>query len=137
MKELLEDIKEMRVIRNGHHPQKVKAQLLIKDALFVRQEGNLLKIKHDDILWLKAEGNYTHLITRKGNYSVRHILKDFERLIPEEKFIRIHKSYIVQVGLIDEISAKELRIEDEWIPLGRTYHQKLISGIRKLGNMGD
>ncbi len=137
MKELLEEIIRPRVIRNGFHAEEGKAQLLIKDAVFVRQDGNLIKIKHEDILWLKADGNYTHLFTRIGKFSVRHILKDFETLIPQDKFLRVHKSYIVQVGLIEEISPKELRIEEEWIPLGRTYYQKLISGIQKLSNIGD
>jgi DNA-binding LytR/AlgR family response regulator len=137
MKELLEEIIKPRVIRNGNHLQSGKSQLLIKDAVFVRQEGNLLKIKHQDILWIKADGNYTHLFTRKGKFSVRHILKDFESIMPQEFFMRIHKSYIVQLALIEEISLKELRIEDEWIPLGRTFHQRLISGIQKLGNIGD
>ncbi|WP_332913134.1 hypothetical protein [Algoriphagus boritolerans] len=60
MKELLEEIRE-----NGNGNSKLEAsqeeKLLIKDAIFVRFEGNLVKVKYDDILWLKGDGNYTTL----------------------------------------------------------------------------
>jgi DNA-binding LytR/AlgR family response regulator len=110
--------------------------LLIKDALFVRDKGSLAKVKFSDILWLKGDGNYTTLVTRSKVYSLRNILKEFETVLPEEDFIRIHKSYIVRVDEINTISPKEVTIVDEKVPVGRTYYQKLINGINKLGTGG-
>jgi len=110
--------------------------LLIKDALFVRDKGSLTKVKFSDILWLKGDGNYTTLVTRTKVFSLRNILKEFETVLPEEDFIRIHKSYIVRVDEINTISPKEVTVVDEKVPVGRTYYQKLINGINKLGTGG-
>lgn len=141
MKELLEGIK-----RNGNgngngngekKPFSHESKLLVKDAVFVRHEGSLVKVKFDDILWLKGDGNYTTLITKKAVFSVRNILKEFEGVLPQDQFLRIHKSYIVQVSEIQSINTKEVMVGNDLVPVGRTYYHDLISGIQKLGNLGD
>lgn len=139
MKELLEGIK-----RNGNgngngekKPFSQDSKLLVKDAVFVRHEGSLVKVKFDDILWLKGDGNYTTLITKKAVFSVRNILKEFETVLPQDQFLRIHKSYIVQVSEIQSINTKEVIVGNDSVPVGRTYYHDLISGIQKLGNLGD
>ncbi len=137
MKELLEII-----VKNGNgngeskssHP---KSNLLINDAVFVRHEGNLVKVKYDDILWLKGDGNYTTLVTRTSVFSVRNILKDFESVLPAHRFMRIHKSYIVQISEINSINTRELRVGKDLVPVGRTYYHDLLNGLQKLGNFPD
>ncbi len=111
--------------------------ILIPDAIFIRHGGSLVKIKYADILWLKGDGNYTTLVTRGGVYSVRNILKDFEIALPTKEFIRIHKSYIVRIDEIAAINVKEVKIDEDSVPVGRTYYQNLISGINKLGTGTD
>jgi len=112
-------------------------KLLVKDAVFVRHEGSLVKVKFDDILWLKGDGNYTTLITKKAIFSIRNILKDFEYVLPTNQFLRIHKSYIVQVSEILSINTKEVMVGTDQVPVGRTFYHQLLSGIRKIGSLGD
>jgi DNA-binding LytR/AlgR family response regulator len=137
MKELLEVL-----VKNGNgngegKTSQSKANLLIKDAVFVRHEGNLVKVKYDDILWLKGDGNYTTLVTRNSVFSVRNILKDFETVLPANRFMRIHKSYIVQISEINSINTRELKVGNDLVPVGRTYYHDLLNGIQKLGNFPD
>lgn len=137
MKELLE-LKKTN--GNGKNEKKNLFQdpkLLVKDAVFVRHEGSLVKVKFDDILWLKGDGNYTTLITKKTVFSVRNILKDFESVLPTNQFLRIHKSYIVQVSEILSITTKEVMVGTDLVPVGRTFYHQLLSGIRKIGSLGD
>ncbi|MBS9525207.1 LytTR family transcriptional regulator [Litoribacter ruber] len=137
MKELVKDYqKNGNGSSNGNGAFNDNGNLLIKNALFVRDKGSLAKVKFSDILWLKGDGNYTTLVTRTKVYSLRNILKEFEAVLPEVDFIRIHKSYIVRVDEINTISPKEVTIVDEKVPVGRTYYQKLINGINKLGSGG-
>ncbi|MDN3671014.1 LytTR family DNA-binding domain-containing protein [Echinicola jeungdonensis] len=110
-----------------------REDLLIKDALFVRDKGCLKKIKFKDILWLKGDGNYTTLVAKGKVYSLRNILKEFEAILPHDEFVRIHKSYLVRIDKIDTISPKEVTVVNQKVPVGRTYYQKLIHGINKLG----
>ena len=137
MKELLE-LKKTN--GNGKIDKKILFQdpkLLVKDAVFVRHEGSLVKVKFDDVLWLKVDGNYTTLITKSAVFSVRNILKDFEAVLPPNQFLRIHKSYIVQVSEILSINTKEVKVGNDLVPVGRTFYHQLLSGIRKLGSFGD
>ncbi len=137
MKELLE-LKKTN--GNGKIDKKILFQdpkLLVKDAVFVRHEGSLVKVKFDDVLWLKGDGNYTTLITKSAVFSVRNILKDFEAVLPPNQFLRIHKSYIVQVSEILSINTKEVKVGNDLVPVGRTFYHQLLSGIKKLGSLGD
>ena len=137
MKELLE---VRKTSGNGSGEKKLFFQdtkLLVKDAVFVRHEGSLVKVKFDDILWLKGDGNYTTLITKKAIFSVRNILKEFESVLPVSQFIRIHKSYIVQASEILSITTKEVKIGNDLVPVGRTFYHQLLGGIRKIGSFGD
>lgn len=131
MKEL---IKEFKSHSNGNGSKEPKSKLLVKDAIFVRNKGNLVKVKFTDIMWLKGDGNYTTLVTRSEVYSLRNILKEFESVLPSNDFIRIHKSYIARVDEINTINARELVVGKDSIPVGRTYFQNLLNGIHKLGS---
>lgn len=122
---------------NGSKDLHIKTkELLIKDAIFIRDKGCLTKIKFSDILYLKGDGNYTTLVTPKKTYSLRNILKEFEEILPVDLFIRIHKSFIVNLQEIITITPKEISMGDDKVPVGRTYYQTLINGIQKLGSNG-
>lgn len=124
---------------NGHADEEEKntdAELLIKGAIFVRNKGNLVKVKFENILWMKGDGNYTTLVTRDTVYSLRNILKDFESVLPEADFMRIHKSYIVRLDEIVAINPREIMVGKDSVPVGRTYYQNLINGINKLSSGG-
>lgn len=122
---------------NGSNGMHVKTkELLIRDAIFIRDKGCLTKIKFSTILYLKGDGNYTTLVTAKKTYSLRNILKEFEEILPTDQFLRIHKSFIVNLQEIYTISPKEISMGTDKVPVGRTYYQTLINGIQKLGSNG-
>lgn len=111
-------------------------EILIKDAIFIRDKGCLTKIAYTEIVYLKGDGNYTTLVTRDKSFSLRNILKEFEELLPTDMFLRIHKSFIVNLEEIRTISPKEVSVRNEKVPVGRTYYQTLLGGVQKLGSNG-
>lgn len=111
-----------------------ESNILVKDAIFVRHKGNLVKVKFKDILWMKGDGNYTTLVTRQEVYSLRNILKELEAVLPADEFIRIHKSYVVRLDEITSINPRELIVSKDTVPVGRTYYQSLLNCIQKLGS---
>ena len=140
MKALLDDVKTNGTL-NDHDPFEVSEisneELLIKDALFVRHDGSLVKLKHVDILWLKGDGNYTTIVARHSVFSVRNLLKDFEDVLPANQYIRIHKSYIVRIDEINSINTKEIKVASDLVPVGRTYYHGFVNRIQKLSPSGD
>jgi DNA-binding LytR/AlgR family response regulator len=135
MKEVLKEVKSNKDWQqNGSHLKGDVGDFLIKDGLFIRNKGNLIKVKWTDMMWLKGDGNYTTLVTRTQVYSLRNILKEFEAVLPNSDFFRIHKSYIVRLDEISSINPREVIIGKDTVPVGRTYFQDLINGIKKLGS---
>jgi DNA-binding LytR/AlgR family response regulator len=137
MKEVLNEAKSGKNWDSESDHQKGNVEsFLIKDGLFIRNKGNLVKVKWTDILWLKGDGNYTTLVSRSQVFSLRNILKEFESVLPSEEFFRIHKSYIVRLDEIKSINPREVMIGNDSVPVGRTYFQDLINGIKKLSSGG-
>ena len=137
MKEVLKEIKSDKDWKVEEESSNGNVEsFLIKDGVFIRNKGNLVKVKWIDILWLKGDGNYTTLVTRTQVFSLRNILKEFESVLPNEEFFRIHKSYIVRLDEIKSINPREVMIGNDSVPVGRTYFQDLINGIKKLGSSG-
>lgn len=114
----------------GHH----KSSNKMDDTFFIRDRGWLRKIKIHDIQYIKTEGTYTHIITESKSFTLRSPIKDIAPNLPETDFKRVHKSYIVNVNRIDAVSAKELKINEEIIPIGRNYHADLQKMIQKLND---
>ena len=135
MKEVLNGYKSKSYENNnGNGTLNSEKKLLIKDALFIRNKGNLVKVKFKDIFWLKGDGNYTTVVTKDNVFSLRNILKEFETVLPEDDFLRIHKSYIIRIDEIYTINPREVTVGKDHIPVGRTYFQNLMNGINKLGS---
>lgn len=130
-------MKEYSLNGNGSSYSEIAGEepsVLVKDAIFVRYKGNLVKVKFSDILWMKGDGNYTTLVTRTDVYSLRNILKELEAVLPMNEFFRIHKSYIVRLDEITSINPRELVVSKDTVPVGRTYYQSLLNCINKLGS---
>jgi two-component system LytT family response regulator len=104
----------------------------------IRTEGKILFLRSAEVEWIEAAANYVHVHAGPRVYSVRDRISDFEHSLAHEKFIRIHRSVIVNVDAIAEIqncgggehivvlrSGKEL-------PVGRTYREALDGLVGKL-----
>ena len=77
------------------------------------------KVYTKDIKWVEALGDYVKVITSKSNIIVLSSLRNFEKKLPTNKFLRIHKSYIINLDKIDNITSKTVEIESSLIPISR------------------
>ncbi|WP_299524048.1 LytTR family DNA-binding domain-containing protein [Winogradskyella sp.] len=91
------------------------------DYLFVKTEYRHQKIVFSDILYLKGLSDYVAIQTKEGKVLTLQNMKDFEQILPKNKFIRVHKSYIVSLEHIEFIERNRIVIEGEYIPIGATY----------------
>jgi len=110
-------------------PQKKEAP---KNEFFIREGNSLIKVNLDDLMFLKAEDNYTRLFTNNKNYILSFNLKKVAGKLPTESFIRIHRSFIVNIQFIDRIKEGKLYIDKHKLPIGRSYQEALFNRISKL-----
>jgi len=81
----------------------VKAETKYLDRLIVKTEGRIFFIKTDEITWIGAAGNYVSLHVSKDEHLVRDTMHGMENKLDPNKFIRIHRSTIVNLERIKEI----------------------------------
>ncbi|MEP4091899.1 response regulator [Reichenbachiella sp.] len=107
--------------------------LIIKDSLFVK-EGNLyVKVKIEKIQWLSPDGNYTTIHEEGGKkHLVRMPLKDLHDQLPQDKFFRSHRSFVVNLASIEAINNQNIYIDSQQIPLGKNYRDELLSQVKKM-----
>ena len=106
----------------GHKPQIPES-----DHFFVNVDYSQLKVKFDDIVWMKGYGDYIkfHLKNAEHPLVVRTSFKELEGELPRNKFIRIHKSYAVAIEAITAIRKNSIYLGDKELSVGETYRDRV------------
>jgi two-component system, LytTR family, response regulator len=105
----------------------------VPDHFFANVDYSQLKIRFDDIIWMKSDGDYIkfHLKSAPQPLMVRLTYKEFETIMPPNKFIRIHKSYAVALSEITAIRKNSLFLGETEFSIGETYRERVERLVRK------
>ena len=109
-----------RAMANFEQMQQVNEE---DEYIFVKSNLRQRKVVLNDIKWIEALGDYIKLVTNEGNIVILSTMKSFEQRLPQDKFLRIHKSYIVNLEKVARYSSKTIEIEGHQVPLSR--HKKI------------
>jgi DNA-binding LytR/AlgR family response regulator len=98
--------------------------------IFIKDDKKHHKVELNDICYIKANGNFTSVHLHQSHIISQMKISDFEKLLPNEIFCRVHRSYIVALSAITLVKANELGLAGLMIPIGRVYkpHIKLVLG---------
>ena len=100
-----------------------------KQFVYIKQKNVYLKLKFDDILFLKSDHVYVEIVTlRNEKYVVREGLSDFETKLNDD-FVRIHRSYVVNSQHIDLVEATAIKVQTHDLPLSKQYRPILMEKI--------
>ena len=96
-----------------------------KEDYFIHFKCNLKseKVLVNNIKWIKAMGDYVKIVTQNKNYVVLSSMKAFISRLPENQFVRIHKSYIVNLKKVINHDSNKVFMDGKLLPLSR--NQKL------------
>lgn len=97
----------------------------------VRADRKLFRLDPQEILYLEAYGDYVKIVTRQGNITPKTTLQELEDQLPEELFLRVHRSFLVAVPAIRYLEGNFLRIGEENIPIGQTYREQVLERLQK------
>jgi DNA-binding LytR/AlgR family response regulator len=103
-----------------------------KEFVFVKDNGILKKLNVEDILYLEAMGDYVKVHTSQKFHVLHSTLKSIEEKLPLNKFLRIHRSYIVALHKIDFIQDGIISIGKSSIPVAETYKAALNKRLNLL-----
>jgi DNA-binding LytR/AlgR family response regulator len=109
-----------------------KGNYIINDCLFIKQTHNYVKVRVDDIIYLESDRVYVVLHTVVGNYLVRNTLQNYLELVGSRNFVRVHRSYAINVLHLSSINTEGVCVSGQTVPIGKAYREELLSVI-KLG----
>jgi len=104
----------------------------LSDCLFIKTDRNYVKVKIEDILWLQSDHNYIYIVTEKGKNIVRSNFRELLSNLPNELFVQVHKSYMVNLRCIDAVSHTDVLVGGTEIPLSRNFKEELMSRITRI-----
>jgi DNA-binding LytR/AlgR family response regulator len=117
--------------RNEPLPSMVplKENLTMEDGIFVKANKRLEKVLLRDILMVEAYDIYAMIYTLNNKYLLNSSLKVVEDKFPASRFIRVHRSYIVNIDKIEAIEESDLIVNNKRIPIGKTYKDDLMKRL--------
>ena len=102
-------------------------------SIFVKSEYKLLQIDLDSIKYIEGLKDYVKIYTEESPRPILSLMnmKAMEQMLPASRFIRVHRSYIVQKSKIREIDRNRIVFGDKYIPIGDSYKQAFLDFINR------
>jgi len=113
---------EIKQLRQGFSQEDT---LLSEQFIFVKTGYEQEKVALRELLYLEAEGNYVCYILQNRKLLCRQSIADALLALPEQHFIRVHRSFVVALAHIQRISRHRVWINDREIPIGASYESSL------------
>ena len=100
--------------------------------LYVNIDRRLIKINIPDIYLIEAKGDYIKIKTENTNHIVHSTLKKIERKLPHDMFLKIHRSYVINIHKIIDIEDNSVLMKNDVIPVSRSNRGELMKRLNLL-----
>jgi DNA-binding LytR/AlgR family response regulator len=101
------------------------------DYFFIKADSRLVKIMYNDILFVEALQNYVNIHTTDRKHMTYLTFKSVEDYLPADRFLKVHKSYIVSTDKVDSIEGNEIRMGQHYIPISRNLKEEVMEKLVK------
>ena len=94
--------------------------------VYFRADRKMVKVMLRDILYIESMKDYVKIVTRSGTIISKQSISSVEEMLPEKKFIRTHRSFIISLEKIRSFTNELIEIEKAEIPIGKLYRNAVI-----------
>ncbi|WP_310392344.1 LytTR family DNA-binding domain-containing protein [Hymenobacter sp.] len=101
------------------------------DFTFVKVDTKLVRVAFDDVRYVEALGDYVHIVTNQSKLIVYSTMKAVEEKFPGNRFVRVHRSFIVNINRIQALEDNSVIVEGKHIPVGQTYLRDVLQRLNK------
>jgi len=102
------------------------------DFLFIKADDKLIRLKKDDILFMESMRDYVKFVTPGKSYITYSTLKSMEEKLAGPSFIKVHRSYIININKIDDIRGNTIYVQGNAIPVGKGHKEELAARLNIL-----
>ncbi len=100
--------------------------------IYVKEEGRYIRIPCEEILFFENVGDYVRVKTTKGQHIIYGTLKSVDERLNDARFLKVHRTYIINLSKIKDIEENSLVIEKTVIPISRSNKAELMGRLRIL-----
>ncbi|AYL96188.1 LytR/AlgR family response regulator transcription factor [Mucilaginibacter celer] len=118
---------ELKMLRQKQHP----ADKNEADHFYVKCDGKIERVLYNELVYIEAMANYVTLYTLHKKLVVYLTVKGIEEKLPAEKFIQVHKSYIVNADLINNIEGNMINVNGTRISIGLSFYDEVMDKLLK------
>ena len=109
---------------------------LSEGSVFVKSDGKLLKVAFTDIWLVEAFADYVKIWTSDDKRIVTlQTMKNMEQGLPSDRFVRVHRSFIVAIDKIISVHSSSIKVGNKEIPVGKNYRDGLMEIVQKLNTL--
>jgi len=102
------------------------------ESLFVKTNSRIVRINMEDIIYIEARGDYAVFKTDEKGYIVSTTIKNVEEKLDSNIFVKVHRSYIVNVNKVVDIEENNLLIDEQVIPISRSQKPNLLKRLNMI-----
>jgi two-component system LytT family response regulator len=103
----------------------------VTDHIYIKTGYEQVKVMYDEICYVEATGNYVTFALRDRNILSRSTFIEAINLLPQEKFVRVHRSYVVAINKIDKVERTQVTVNKTPIPVSEAYSDNLTAALKK------
>jgi DNA-binding LytR/AlgR family response regulator len=98
---------------------------------FVKVDNKLVRVGFDEVRYVEALGDYVHIVTDHSKLIVYSTMKAVEEKFPTSRFVRVHRSFIVNINRIQALEDNAVVVEGKHITVGQTYLRDVMQRLNK------
>lgn len=112
---------------NPNQPVSLQADIQIaKNSLFIKEGNYFYKVNFAEIRYLSSDHVYVTVHTAKKNFLVRSSMQEYIVKFDPRKFIRVHRSYVVNMDMVEKINSAYLIVDGEQVPISKNHRENLM-----------
>jgi DNA-binding LytR/AlgR family response regulator len=100
-----------------------------EDHIFIKSDGKLVRLNYSDILYIESMGDYVKFVTGEKKYITHNTIKNLEEKVSKQHFMKVHRSYIININKIDDIRENDLFIKGNEIPISKPHRSDVMKRL--------
>ena len=107
----------------------IAAAKVDQDHLFIKVDTKLIKLQNTDILFVESMGDYVKFVTPNKKYVTLNTIKNLEEKLDKATFLKVHRSYLVNLTKIDDLDGNILLIQGNQVPISKGHREEVSNRL--------
>lgn len=127
----VEKVRDFLALKDMHTQVDTPSAQTSPDVLFVKSGVQRVKLTFSDVLYIQGLKDYAIIHTTTGRIVIKGSIKTMSDLFPPDRFIRVHKSFVVALDRVTRLERHRLMLDNSQVPVGRSYREAVLLALSR------